>query len=192
MFYNRLKQLCKSKNTSITAVLKALNISTSKGTAWKNGSAPSSEIVIKLAEYFDVSTDFLLGLSDELHRKIKLSNVEIILPSYPNKKTGLFYENFISICKECGKKPTNVIAELGLSAGNLSKWKNGVVPKGNTLEKIATYFNVTSDSLLGIEKAEEDFLTQRLIKEVRSLSDEDLQKVIEYAELLKLKSNDKK
>lgn len=104
----------------------------------------------------------------------------------------MFYENFVSICKECGKKPTNVIAELRLSAGNLSKWKNGVVPKGNTLEKIATYFNVTSDSLLGIEKAEEDSLTQRLIKEIRSLSDEDLKKVIEYAELLKLKSNDKK
>lgn len=103
----------------------------------------------------------------------------------------MFYENFVLICKKSGKKPTNVIAELGLSAGNLSKWKNGVVPKGNTLEKIATYFNVTSDSLLGIEKAEEDLLTQRLIKEVRSLSDEDLKKVIEYAELLKLKSNDK-
>lgn len=104
----------------------------------------------------------------------------------------LFYENFISICKANGKKPTNVIAELGLSAGNLSKWKNGVVPKGNTLEKLATYFSVTSDSLLGLKQNEEDTLTQHLLNEVRSLSDEDLQKVIEYAELLKLKSNDKK
>ena len=136
MFYNRLKQLCKSKNTSITAVLKALHISTSKGTAWKNGSAPSSEIVIKLAEYFDVSTDFLLGLSDELHRKIKLSDVDTILPSYPN-------------------------------------------------EKFVTKFAVTFKD----EKEEQIGL---LMEQAKLLSDEDLQKVIEYAELLKLKSNDKK
>ena len=132
MFYNRLKQLCKSKNTSITAVLKALNISTSKGTAWKNGSAPSSEIVIKLAEYFDVSTDFLLGLSDEPHRKIKLSDVDTILPSYPN-------------------------------------------------EKFAVTFKDEKEEQIGL-----------LMEQAKSLSDEDLQKVIEYAELLKLKSNDKK
>ena len=31
-----------------------------------------------------------------------------------------------------------------------------------------------------------------LMEQAKSLSDEDLQKVIEYAELLKLKSNDKK
>ena len=61
MFFNNLQQLCSENNTTVTAVLKALNISTSKGTAWKNGSIPNGEIVKLLASYFNVSTDYLLG-----------------------------------------------------------------------------------------------------------------------------------
>ena len=61
MFFERFKSLCESKGTTVTAVLKALKISTSKGTAWKNGSAPNVEILAIIANYFDVSTDYLLG-----------------------------------------------------------------------------------------------------------------------------------
>ena len=35
MFYERFKYLCDISNTTPTQVLKQLNISTSKGTAWK-------------------------------------------------------------------------------------------------------------------------------------------------------------
>lgn len=65
MFYEILQDLCLKKSTTVTAVLKSLNISTSKGTAWKNGSVPNGEIIKKLAEYFEVSTDYLLGNETE-------------------------------------------------------------------------------------------------------------------------------
>lgn len=61
MFYDNLNALCKSKGLTITALLKELNISTSKGTAWKSGSVPKGDILSKLAAYFNVSTDYLLG-----------------------------------------------------------------------------------------------------------------------------------
>lgn len=61
MFYDRLKNICDSKGITVTFLLKSLNISTSKGTAWKNGSSPNSEIVKKIANYFNVTTDYLLG-----------------------------------------------------------------------------------------------------------------------------------
>jgi len=61
MFYELLQNLCSKKGTTVTAVLKLLNISTSKGTAWKNGSIPNGEIVKKISDYFEVSTDYLLG-----------------------------------------------------------------------------------------------------------------------------------
>ena len=61
MFYDILNNLCTLKGTTITAVLKSLGISTSKGTAWKNGSVPNGEILSKLADYFETSTDTLLG-----------------------------------------------------------------------------------------------------------------------------------
>lgn len=61
MFYDILTTLCSSRNTTITAMLKDLNISTSKGTAWKNGSTPNGEIISTIADYFNVTTDYLLG-----------------------------------------------------------------------------------------------------------------------------------
>lgn len=61
MFYDILCNLCVSKGTTVTAVLKALGISTSKGTAWKNGSVPNGDVLSKIAAYFKVSTDYLLG-----------------------------------------------------------------------------------------------------------------------------------
>lgn len=62
MFYRTLEKLCQSKNTTVTALLKnELILSTSKGTAWKNGSVPNGEILCKIADYFNVSTDYLLG-----------------------------------------------------------------------------------------------------------------------------------
>lgn len=60
MFYDVLSTLCSSRNTTITAMLKELNISTSKGTAWKNGSTPNGELISTIADYFNVTTDYLL------------------------------------------------------------------------------------------------------------------------------------
>ena len=60
MFYEQLKKACKMNNTSVTATLKAIGIGTANGTYWKNGSIPSSDMVVKLAEFLDVSTDYLL------------------------------------------------------------------------------------------------------------------------------------
>lgn len=61
----------------------------------------------------------------------------------------MFYERLKLLCTEKGIKLTNLIQELGMSSGNMNKWKNGVVPKGNTLSKLADYFNVSVDYLIG-------------------------------------------
>lgn len=60
MFYERLKSACRIANTTVTATLKAIGIGTANGTYWKNGSIPSSDIIVKLAEFLNVSTDYLL------------------------------------------------------------------------------------------------------------------------------------
>ena len=61
MFYDILLYLCNQHNTTVTAVIKELNMSTSKGTAWKNGTIPNGKILTLLANYFGVSVDYLLG-----------------------------------------------------------------------------------------------------------------------------------
>ena len=65
MFHERLDALCKSKGISITDFsVNKLGVSNSAATSWKKGAIPRSDIVIKAAKYFGVSTDYLLGLEN--------------------------------------------------------------------------------------------------------------------------------
>ena len=64
-FYKRLDSLCKATGTSVTALLKSLNISTSKGTAWKNGSIPRADVLQKLATALDTTPASLMGETDD-------------------------------------------------------------------------------------------------------------------------------
>lgn len=60
MFYDRLVNLCKQHNVKITPTVVLCGGSKSSPKNWENGASPNSDIVIKLAEYFGVSTDYLL------------------------------------------------------------------------------------------------------------------------------------
>ena len=76
MFYDQLKQACKENGTSITAVLKKIGVGTANGTYWKNGSIPSSDIVVQLSEFLNVSTDYLLKGIDSSMQQQRLSEIE--------------------------------------------------------------------------------------------------------------------
>lgn len=61
----------------------------------------------------------------------------------------MFWERFNTLCFENNTKPNPVAKELGISSGIITKWKNGSLPNSDTLLKIADYFNVSVDYLLG-------------------------------------------
>jgi transcriptional regulator with XRE-family HTH domain len=60
MFYENLKKLCESRNTTPTAVMKTFGFSTSMLTNWKNGGMPRGDTLLLFAQYFGVTTDYLL------------------------------------------------------------------------------------------------------------------------------------
>ena len=60
MFYEQVKALCDAKNIKITGLARSLHLSPSAPNNWKEGSLPKAETIMKIAEYFDVTTDFLL------------------------------------------------------------------------------------------------------------------------------------
>ncbi len=60
-----------------------------------------------------------------------------------------FYENYVRLCNSVGKKPTAVAVELGISRASASRWGSGITPSYPNLVKIADYFNITVDELLG-------------------------------------------
>ncbi len=58
-----------------------------------------------------------------------------------------FWENFVLLCKENGEKPTVVVNKLGLSSGNIARWKNGGSISLENGKKIAEHFNVRMERL---------------------------------------------
>lgn len=91
----------------------------------------------------------------------------------------MFYDVYSSLCKKNGKKASVVAAELGINKSNVSNWKNnGYTPRGEALQKIADYFGVTTDFLLGNEKTPP--VNQERLGEIFSLSDIEKQIILAY------------
>jgi len=61
----RIENLCKEKDVSKAKVGRDLDFSNTAFTNWKSRrQKPSLENIMKLARYFDVSIDFLVGFTD--------------------------------------------------------------------------------------------------------------------------------
>jgi len=62
----------------------------------------------------------------------------------------MFWDRFFSLCQEKGIKPNSIRAELGItSTSTMTKWKNGAVPEGKVLGRIAEHFDCSIGYLLG-------------------------------------------
>lgn len=71
MFQIRLKELREEKRISQAALAKILGISQSAVGAWESGvNKPEYSLLEKLAEYFDVSVDYLMCKSDNRQPQI--------------------------------------------------------------------------------------------------------------------------
>lgn len=68
MFYEQLTKLCAQNHISLTTLAtKELHMSVSNVTKWKNGNVPKSDTIQKIAAYFHVATDYLLGSTSQEH-----------------------------------------------------------------------------------------------------------------------------
>ena len=65
----------------------------------------------------------------------------------------MFFKNLIVLCNKNHTTPNAVCLALGLSPAAATKWRSGAIPRETTLLKIADYFNVSVDYLLGKENA---------------------------------------
>lgn len=69
MFSARLSKLRKEKGISQKQCALDLDVDSSKYNKWENGkNRPSYDMVCKLANFFDTTTDYLLGNSDERYK----------------------------------------------------------------------------------------------------------------------------
>ena len=74
----------------------------------------------------------------------------------------MFYDRFKHLCDQKGISCNKAALEIGLSNATPTKWKKtGATPVGETLDKIAAYFGVSTDYLLGKETKKAPALTAK-------------------------------
>ena len=72
----------------------------------------------------------------------------------------IFYQQYVSMCNEMGKSPSAVALEIGLSKTAVHKWKNGGIPTDATASKVASYFNVSVESMMGSKEEKKEQSTE--------------------------------
>lgn len=65
MFFNRFKALCDERNISVYRACTDIGLNRSAVAKWKAGGRPNGTTAAKLADYFGVTTDYLLEQTDE-------------------------------------------------------------------------------------------------------------------------------
>ena len=100
----------------------------------------------------------------------------------------MFWNNYEDLCKKAGLSPNAGAASLGFGRSAVTHLKNGNVPNGKSLAKIADYFGIGVDDLMGTKKEPAEALDPidvEILQALRDLSVEDLRKVLEYASSLR-------
>ena len=64
----------------------------------------------------------------------------------------MFFDNFDRYCKKFGKTNSEVTKAIGLDPSSCTGWRNGSVPRNSTLKKLADYFGITVEELMGTKK----------------------------------------
>lgn len=85
MFIQRFQELLKETNSTKSKVSAHTNIPLQTICNWfERGSQPTADKIIKIADYFEVSTDYLLGRSDdigivEIHTELTSEQKELLI-----------------------------------------------------------------------------------------------------------------
>lgn len=105
-----------------------------------------------------------------------------------------FWEVFSDLCNSKGTKPNPVGKKVGVASSTITQWKNGSIPNGETLIKIADYFDCSVDYLLGRnlvstkqEKSPSSYLTeneQKIIDVFKNLNNTQQGEIIGRAQLM--------
>lgn len=73
---------------------------------------------------------------------------------------------FCELCEKKGIKPGPAAEACGINRSNVSLWKSkGYTPRGEALNAIAAYFDVSTDYLLGKENKPAALVGAELIKD---------------------------
>ena len=138
VFQNRITELVEDCDVSKSALPNLIGVDyRSLSNALNYGIIPTPRILIRIADYFNVSIKFLLGTSEDEY--FEKSNVQYD-----------FKTRFDFLCKDKNISYYKVSKDLHFDQSYITRWLNkNYLPSLELLELLSDYFKVSIDYLLG-------------------------------------------
>ena len=90
MFYDRLQVLCKERDLPVSAALKIMGVSCGNMTHWRKGRLPKGDTLRRMAQFFDVPVDFLVGAKQE-SLAVQQEKLLLVFESVPEENRALHF-----------------------------------------------------------------------------------------------------
>lgn len=140
----RITELLTIKGIDNKTFANAIGVNISTVGRWKNNlKYMRLSQIIKIADYFVCSIDFLVGRSDHLL-------------DFQPKKCPAFYPYFIELLKSKKISRNKINKETRIKSSHFVDWKNGADPHILSLIELADYLDVSLDYLVGRERDERE------------------------------------
>ncbi len=92
MFFDRFQSLCAQRGISVYKACTDIGLNRSAVNKWKGGGKPNGTTAAKLADYFGVTTDFLLCESAEPQRTVTDEDIKFALFGGDGEITDEMYD----------------------------------------------------------------------------------------------------
>ncbi len=139
-FSQRLHELLDENNLSVEELSSKLSISKQIIYKYlKEEKTPTIRSLVKFANYFNCTLDFIVGLDD-------------CTDSYYFKKDydkNVFYERYLELLKRNRLTNYQLCRNINIAESCHEQWEKGSLPYTITFVKLAKYFGVSIDYLIG-------------------------------------------
>ena len=102
MFYERLQVLCHERGLSVSAALNILGVSSGNMTHWRKGRLPKGDTLRRMARFFDVPVDTLIGSKQE-NLAVQQEKLLLLFESAPEEKRAQLLQQFAELVERTQK-----------------------------------------------------------------------------------------
>lgn len=133
-----LDELMTEKELSFEDLSEEIKIDSQTLRRWYRNSIPKAESLIKIADYFGCSCDYLLGFTEEIDFK-------------PDKIQPNFYSRYLQLSGRVKPKgrDSKIADYCHISRSTVFRWKKGTMPDTYILIKLCEMFDCSFEFLLG-------------------------------------------
>ena len=141
-FSENFKDLLIEKGVTVKSIASEIGINSSTLYKYLSSTMPRIENAVKIANYFDCSLNFLVGI-DTLPKQTHFSKAF---------DPRIFFNRYKELLKDSGLTHYKFCKLAKINSSSHSAWRQGTLPYLDKLELIAKYFGSSIDYLVGREQ----------------------------------------